>query len=236
MLRTASSLPLAGLLTLGFDPARFPAEPPACYRASWQLPGPDSHRQATTSLRTRRSTMAFTSWRHLRFCWAHGNSSLNRCYKHDRGKTQDEYRWTWPPEIRGIIAHYDDRRNTEPCEQRYGRVADRGDPPSEVTLLGLLGARSAHSPLLDPVRCGVQKSTSQSHNVRSPQSQTRTHVGIHRKRCHKPAAGVSRLVFRRHSLVQPCGCRISCRPTRPGHIRGSGHPVGPAKGPGHSCS
>ena len=39
-----------GLLTLGFDPARSPAEPPACYRASWQLPGPDSHRQATTSL------------------------------------------------------------------------------------------------------------------------------------------------------------------------------------------
>jgi hypothetical protein len=32
MLRTASSLPLAGLLTLGSDPARFPAEPPACYR------------------------------------------------------------------------------------------------------------------------------------------------------------------------------------------------------------
>jgi hypothetical protein len=58
MLRTASSLPLAGLLTLGSDPARFPAEPPACYRASWQLPGPDFHRQATTSLRTRRSTMA----------------------------------------------------------------------------------------------------------------------------------------------------------------------------------
>jgi len=26
---------------------------PACYRASWQLPGPDSHRQATASLRTR---------------------------------------------------------------------------------------------------------------------------------------------------------------------------------------
>ena len=40
----------------GADPARFPAEPPACYRASWQLPGPDFHRQATTSLRTRRST------------------------------------------------------------------------------------------------------------------------------------------------------------------------------------
>jgi hypothetical protein len=58
MLRTASSLPLTGLLTLGSDPARFPARPPACYRASWQLPGPDFHRQATTSLRTRRNTMA----------------------------------------------------------------------------------------------------------------------------------------------------------------------------------
>jgi hypothetical protein len=55
MLRTASSLPHTGLLTLGSDPARFPAEPPACYRASWQLPGPDFHRQATTSLRTRRT-------------------------------------------------------------------------------------------------------------------------------------------------------------------------------------
>jgi hypothetical protein len=39
-----------GLLTLGFDPDRFQPKPPACYRASWQLPGPDSHRQATTSL------------------------------------------------------------------------------------------------------------------------------------------------------------------------------------------
>jgi hypothetical protein len=61
MLRTASSLPLAGLLTLGSDPARFPAEPPACYRASWQLPGPDFHRQATTSLRTTRSAAQNTA-------------------------------------------------------------------------------------------------------------------------------------------------------------------------------
>ena len=58
MLRTAPSLPHTGLLTLGSDPARFQTEPPACYRASWQLPGPDFHRQATTSLRTRRNTMA----------------------------------------------------------------------------------------------------------------------------------------------------------------------------------
>ena len=58
MLRTASSLPPKGLSTLGSDPARFQTKPPACYRASWQLPGPDFHRQATTSLRTRRNTMA----------------------------------------------------------------------------------------------------------------------------------------------------------------------------------
>ena len=48
-LRTARSLPLQGLLTLGFDPARFQTEPPACYRAPWRLPVPDSHRLATTS-------------------------------------------------------------------------------------------------------------------------------------------------------------------------------------------
>ena len=50
MLRTVQMLLPEELSTLGFDPARFPAEPPACYRASWQLPGPDLHRQATTSL------------------------------------------------------------------------------------------------------------------------------------------------------------------------------------------
>jgi hypothetical protein len=39
-----SLAPPKGLSTLGFDPTRFQTEPPACYRASWQLPGPDSHR------------------------------------------------------------------------------------------------------------------------------------------------------------------------------------------------
>jgi hypothetical protein len=48
--------PRLGRSTLGFDPARFQTKPPACYRATWQLPGPDSHRQATTSLRNERST------------------------------------------------------------------------------------------------------------------------------------------------------------------------------------
>src|SRR5207237_6310184 len=44
--------PVTGPSTLGFDPARFQTKPPVCYRATWLLPGPDSHRQATTSLRT----------------------------------------------------------------------------------------------------------------------------------------------------------------------------------------
>jgi hypothetical protein len=50
MLRTAQSLPPTGLSTLGFDPARYQTEPPACYRAPWRLPGRDSHPLATTSL------------------------------------------------------------------------------------------------------------------------------------------------------------------------------------------
>jgi hypothetical protein len=41
-----------GLLTLGFDAGRFPPTPPACYRASWQLPGPDLHRLAMASLQS----------------------------------------------------------------------------------------------------------------------------------------------------------------------------------------
>ena len=39
-----------GRLTLGSDAGRFPPTPPACYPAPWHLPGPDSHRQADTSL------------------------------------------------------------------------------------------------------------------------------------------------------------------------------------------
>ncbi len=49
-LRTARSHTPKGCLTLRFDPRRFPLKPAACYRASWQLPGPDLPRQATTSL------------------------------------------------------------------------------------------------------------------------------------------------------------------------------------------
>src|SRR5258707_782411 len=77
MLRTASSLPPKGLSTLGSGPARFQTKPPACYRASWQLPGPDFHRQATTSLRTRGNTMHYVTV-HLLFCWAHEKTSVTR--------------------------------------------------------------------------------------------------------------------------------------------------------------
>jgi hypothetical protein len=68
-----SSLPLTGLSTLGSGPARFPTKS-ACYRTSWQLPGPDFQRRATTSLRTARS--AATSQRRLPLRWAHERSRL----------------------------------------------------------------------------------------------------------------------------------------------------------------
>lgn len=44
-----SCSPLQGLSTLHFDAGRFPPTSAVCYRAPWRLPGPDSHRLATTS-------------------------------------------------------------------------------------------------------------------------------------------------------------------------------------------
>ena len=40
--------------------------------------------------------------------------------------------------------------------------------------------------------------------------------------------------FQHRTGAVPCGCRISCQPMRPGHIRGSDGRAGPAAGPGHS--
>jgi len=68
-----SVAPPEGLLTLGFDPARFQTEPPTCYRAPWRLPGPDSHRLATTSFRS--SQVTITS-RPPPDPWAHSRSLL----------------------------------------------------------------------------------------------------------------------------------------------------------------
>ena len=56
-----SVAPPEGLSTLGSDPARFQARPPACYRAPWRLPGPDFHRQATTSFRSGHDRWTITS-------------------------------------------------------------------------------------------------------------------------------------------------------------------------------
>jgi hypothetical protein len=47
-----SVAPPERLSTLGFDSARYQTEPPTCYRAPWRLPGPDSHRLATTSFQS----------------------------------------------------------------------------------------------------------------------------------------------------------------------------------------
>ena len=48
-----SVAPPEGLLTLGSDPARFQTEPPACYFGLLTATDRDSHRQATTSFRSR---------------------------------------------------------------------------------------------------------------------------------------------------------------------------------------
>ena len=56
-----SVAPPKGLSTLGFDPARYQTEPPACYRASWQLPGRDSHPPAAASFCSDQVTPSTTS-------------------------------------------------------------------------------------------------------------------------------------------------------------------------------
>ena len=78
MLRTASSLPLTGLLTLGSDPARFQT------RAASLLPGllaatrtglPPAGDDELTNTKIHHGT---TSRCHLLFCWAHGKGSLSK--------------------------------------------------------------------------------------------------------------------------------------------------------------
>ena len=74
MLRAGQLLPPKGLLTLGFDTGRFPPTPPACYRASWQLPGPDFHRLVDTPLSTwitSNRTTSFRQWPGAHVYWAH---------------------------------------------------------------------------------------------------------------------------------------------------------------------
>ena len=64
MLRAGQLLPPKGLSTLRFSTGRFPPALAACYRASWQLPGPDFHRLADTSLRVDHLNVT-TSWSSL---------------------------------------------------------------------------------------------------------------------------------------------------------------------------
>jgi hypothetical protein len=53
MLRTAQSLPLGRAFDAALRRRAFPPTPAVCYRVSWQLPGLDFHRQATTSTNSR---------------------------------------------------------------------------------------------------------------------------------------------------------------------------------------
>ena len=62
MLRTARSHTPNGMLDAALRPRRVsPPKPAACYRASWQLPGPDLPRQATTSLSLNHDVLPSTS-------------------------------------------------------------------------------------------------------------------------------------------------------------------------------
>jgi hypothetical protein len=49
MLRTAQLLPRTRAFDTALRRRAFPPTPAVCYRAPWRLPGPDSHRLATTS-------------------------------------------------------------------------------------------------------------------------------------------------------------------------------------------
>ena len=79
MLRAGQSLPPKGLSTLRFSTGRFPPALAACYRASWQLPGPDFHRLADTDLRVDHLNVT-TSWSTLcTHAAGHTNSGLGAC-------------------------------------------------------------------------------------------------------------------------------------------------------------
>ena len=91
MLRAGQLLPPKGLSTLRFSTGRFPPAPAACYRASWQLPGPDFHRLADTSLRVNHLNVT-TSWSSL-CTHAAGHTKLGlghlRCHVFDVGPECD---------------------------------------------------------------------------------------------------------------------------------------------------
>lgn len=70
MLRTAQSLPLEGLPTLGFDPAGFPTKPPVCYRSPGNYPD-----RTQTDKRRRAYDHRRPTWPPP-VCWARENKAL----------------------------------------------------------------------------------------------------------------------------------------------------------------
>lgn len=131
-----SVAPPKGLSTLGFDPTRFQTEPPACYRASWQLPGPDSHRQATTSFAIRSPHGSPPA------CWAHETSRLTPGV---------------PTRIRrctGRWCRWRDGRGCGGCGRSASWSLGRRDGRSLGRLVGVR-RRSALSPVKWRSMCGV---------------------------------------------------------------------------------
>src|ERR1019366_3434007 len=110
-----------------------------CYRASWQLPGPDLHRQATTSLRTARSPA--TSLRHLPLRWAHGIDHLGVGTAHQAMGRAHRRCWPAPrwrrkpaapvPRASAVndLARPSGRRESGPTRTRQGDAAAAGGRP-----------------------------------------------------------------------------------------------------------
>ena len=84
---------------------RFPPTPAACYRASWQLPGPDSHRLADTSLRVNHlnatTSKVITSRAH-----AAGHTKLKLGIGVDRDPTVVQLRITRRRAVLGRLENY----------------------------------------------------------------------------------------------------------------------------------
>ena len=122
--------PPKGLLTLGFDPTRFQTEPPACYRASWQLPGRDSHPLATTSLcQITIYIIALQLWAHPREV-ATAKTARPQTHGHKTCSIRT------PPRRRALRAH----PQRHPCRRaRHLSRAEnlsrlgRGGPPADST-------------------------------------------------------------------------------------------------------
>src|SRR6266581_1518011 len=196
MLRTASSLPPKGLLTLGSGPARFQTTPPACYRASWQLPGPDSHRQATTSLRTRRTPWHYVTVSPPALLGARKDRA--RCSSHDappacRPPTGWASAPTWSRQLPGPVVE----ELADGLEQTYRRYLGQGSSSPGA----MLRSRRAVTGIAMQGLGGTRRSPSGA-------GQRTTALGVRviasrSPGCHRTASVIPRFVTRPERSARP---------------------------------